>query len=665
MPVAKLLGTGIPDAMKSEEGTDSLDTFIRQAVGKEPLFSFSRTGDSPMQWIQLLHALDQQDLPGWPLLAPMKVQMQKCDKCAREFCSPINYRRHMRVHRRSMNIHKEPQKYRDLLGAFWDKLSYDEAKDIMSFKDVNLEEVPGSSIVRNIAANLRKPVFLSLPQVYVKAGSALVDIVQGRPSRLPISSEELFSLLDDASEKTFLCAGTAESLQKYVFDGEAGKIGLEMKNLIACTSFLAEQKLVKAWLADKDAEALRCQKLLVEEEEAAQRRQAELLERKRQRKIRQKEQRAKDHSNGMKVDLYTASDIFESIPSAETSSSQTSPQVNPLIPDEHVATPLDPSSNEEVVNIEAQGGCSSDHSDTAATEQQKMQENGSQHFIARWQVPKSQRGGRNGFHSNQNGNMIKWEQAQKAREQRVNGSKVWTKKPKFENGGRELVKSRVQNDAIYQTTQTNCQLMIGSISVTVRNCQAEFEEKVDREIKTNSVQNGTNRSTLKFWRPRNDTRGQLAYRGNGQILKENATPENGTLSSENDHQSCDLNGNDIRGTDDSNVQVENSAMPKPMPFSIDAAKAFLAQRWKEAISGDHVKLVLSSVAEQPPGQLDFEENRQVAESEDPMVVGSSKGRLGKVAEIDSTTHTNVKPKFRTKPEKNMKTKYIPKQRAVY
>ena len=62
MPVAKLLGTGVPDAMKSEEGTDSLDTFIRQAVGKEPLFSFSRTGDSPVQWIQLLHALDQQGI---------------------------------------------------------------------------------------------------------------------------------------------------------------------------------------------------------------------------------------------------------------------------------------------------------------------------------------------------------------------------------------------------------------------------------------------------------------------------------------------------------------------------------------------------------------------------------------------------------------------------
>lgn len=72
------------------------------------------------------------------------------------------------------------------------------------------------------------------------------DIVQAKPSRFPMSSKELFNVLDDASEKTFLCAGTAVSLQKFVFDGEAGKIAMEMKNLVACVSFLLEQKLV--WL---------------------------------------------------------------------------------------------------------------------------------------------------------------------------------------------------------------------------------------------------------------------------------------------------------------------------------------------------------------------------------------------------------------------------------
>ncbi|GMP70273.1 hypothetical protein CsSME_00029197 [Camellia sinensis var. sinensis] len=142
------------------------------------------------------------------------------------------------------------------------------------------KEVPGSSVIQALTSFIRKPGFCALPQLYVKAGSALLlplplhslDIIQARPSRLPISSQELFGILDDASERTFLCAGTAESVQRYVFDGEAGKIGLEMKNLVACTSFLIEQKLVRAWFADKDAEALRCQKLLVEEEEAAQKR---------------------------------------------------------------------------------------------------------------------------------------------------------------------------------------------------------------------------------------------------------------------------------------------------------------------------------------------------------------------------------------------------------
>lgn len=141
------------------------------------------------------------------------------------------------------------------------------------------QEVAGSSIIKALASYTRKLGFSSLPHVYVKAGAALLvvpttfscvcllltidfsilifiystpvsylcfiqDVVQARPPRFPISSQEFFSILDDASEKTFLCAGTALSVQKFVFDGDAGKIGLEMKNLVACTSFLVEQKLV-------------------------------------------------------------------------------------------------------------------------------------------------------------------------------------------------------------------------------------------------------------------------------------------------------------------------------------------------------------------------------------------------------------------------------------
>ncbi|THF94952.1 hypothetical protein TEA_010832 [Camellia sinensis var. sinensis] len=51
MPVVKLRPSGTPDAMKSE-GNDSLDTFIKQAIGKAPPLSFSRTGDNPVCFIE-------------------------------------------------------------------------------------------------------------------------------------------------------------------------------------------------------------------------------------------------------------------------------------------------------------------------------------------------------------------------------------------------------------------------------------------------------------------------------------------------------------------------------------------------------------------------------------------------------------------------------------
>ena len=41
-----------------------------------------------------------------PLVSPTKMQMQKCDKCSREFCSPVNYRRHIRVHHRLKKLDK-------------------------------------------------------------------------------------------------------------------------------------------------------------------------------------------------------------------------------------------------------------------------------------------------------------------------------------------------------------------------------------------------------------------------------------------------------------------------------------------------------------------------------------------------------------------------------
>ncbi|KAK9994525.1 hypothetical protein SO802_024228 [Lithocarpus litseifolius] len=696
MPVVKPRSSSSLELMKSE-GNDSSDTIIRQAI-KEPLLSFSRPGDSPVQLIQLLHALDQQELPGWPLLTPLKVQMQKCDKCSLEFCSPINYRRHIRVHHRLKKLDKDSTKNRDLLGAFWDKLSLEEAKEVVSFKNVTLEGVPGSSIVRSLTTLTRKPAFSTMSQVYLRAGSALLDIIQAQ-SRFPISAQELFGILDVASENTFLC-GTAGLMQKYIFDGEAGKIGLETKNLVACTSFLVEQKLVKAWLADQDAEALRCQKLLVEEEEAAQKRKAELLERKRQKKLRQKEQKAKEQKHGEKVDVVefidNASEAMP-VPQEETCSPSAACDSDTSVPE--MLPDQAPSSSEafrhtnsdEEASPDSQSGYGFEYAEPGISQNvERRMVHGSvrRHAtVARWQVPpKSQRAVPNGFHSGQNSQASKLGVVQKHGIHRdlraapvANGNKVWSRKPKPEIDG-EVLKARVQKEAINQPDQIkNREVLIGSICVTLRNCDPEINNlagaredclaehqmpKTDvqeKPIKPDSLLSGTNRSMIKLWRPvsRNENKGPMLVQ-NGNIESElDVTAEKD--NDQNPNEGC------LRSyaMDDNDGAAKESVCPGTMGFSIHGAKAFLSERWKEAITADHVKLVLSLDSE-PPGCPEMENDSELVASQSlnlhkRSILGSAENRLVNAGAFDSSITRSVKEKYRAKPEKGVKKKYIPKQ----
>ncbi|XVF53579.1 hypothetical protein PTKIN_Ptkin05aG0109700 [Pterospermum kingtungense] len=687
MSVAKLKAA---DVMKSEEPNDSLDTFIRQAIGKEPFLSFSKAGDSPVQWIQLLHALDQQDHPGWPLLTPLKVQMQKCEKCSREFCSPINYRRHIRVHHRLKKLDKDSVKNRELLSAFWDKLSEDEAKEVLSFKDVSLEEVPGSSVVKSLTTLVKRPGFSALPQVCLRAGSALLDIVQGRPSRFPISSEELFSILDDASERTFLC-GAAVSMQKYIFDGEAGKTGLETKNLVACSCFLVEQKLVKAWLADKDAEALRCQKLLVEEEEAAQKRQVELLERKRQKKLRQKEQKEKEQRHEEMEEGKDMDDSSEVNSPAETSNPVAALDCDgqdPVILTNEVLPSVEPihfSKPEEDAGYEVQMGFSTGYRDPGTSqnvERRMEQVGGHRHIaVARWQTPpKSQRGLLNGSHGSQNSHGFKFGGMNKHvtnREKAASigsSNKMWSRKPKVANDG-EVSKTRAEKHAENQLDQNNHEVLIGSISVTLGNCSHDegnnLAEARDRSLaecqipKNNSqeisskldpVQGVTNRSTIKFWRPvsRHESKSSLPVQNGVREFEVEVIAEKNVVhpSSQNCLRSCATDGDASNGVVSMNLStLEESAEPGSLQFDSHVAKDFLAHRWKEAIAGEHVTLVLSPNLESL-GCSEFE-------------IDSSEKWMGKAGgSFEASSGGAAKGKFRSKPEKGAKIKYIPKQTSA-
>ncbi|KAF9668380.1 hypothetical protein SADUNF_Sadunf15G0122600 [Salix dunnii] len=686
MPVVTPMNSS-SDVMRPEEGNDSsLDTFIRDAIGRQPLLSFSRPNDKPVQWIQLLNALDQPDYPGWPLLTPLKVQMQKCSKCSREFCSSINYRRHLRVHHRLKRPDKDSAKNRDLLGAFWDKLSEDEAKEILSFKDVTLEEVPGSSIIKSLTTVIQKPVISSLTQSSWRAGSALLDLVQGRPSRFPLSSGQLFSFLDEASEKTFLC-GTTVLIQKYIFDGGAGTIGLETKNIVACTSFVVEQKLINAWLADKDAEALRCQKLLMEEEEAAQRRLAELLERKRQKKLRHKEQKAKEQRQDEKVDVKEhIDDMLEAVPQAEQSGplaiSDSGMLGSETLPND-VPSSLEPLlllRTDEDVNLENQivhGG-----------ERSKFQGNSHRHMVvARWHAPsRSQRDNlSNGFHASQNSQAPKPGAMEKHGIQRhfkpgpmVNGNKKWSRKPKPGYTG-ESFKAIVQKEVITEIEHDKKgEVLIGSISVTLRNCSHDESNNLDgaqddclieheiskkknvqeKHNRPDSVQCSMNRSTVKLWRPvsRNGMKDlKLVANGNrkGQPNGIDCKIEDQILFNDSSLISCTMD--DSFGVMENGFTLGNLHLGD-LQFSSHEAKAFLAERWKQAIAAEHVKLALS-----PDYQAAANHSLDMRKQD---VIGSAEYQLVDVEAQESSTAGAGKAKCKTKPDKGVKLKYIPKQRSI-
>ncbi|XP_038971296.1 uncharacterized protein LOC103698622 isoform X2 [Phoenix dactylifera] len=684
MSVAKVRACSSPDAMMPEQktvkpekvGQDPLDNFIKQAIGKEPFLSFSGVGDNPVQWIQLLHALDQQgsskvskcskadngvggrehslelcnclsseingvkefvhprkdagappkekkstseqlqtlklpeavvafaqaaakanDLPRWPLVSPSKVQLLKCDKCSREFCSSINYRRHVRVHRRSLNNDKDSSSNREFLAAFWDKLCLDEAKEIMSLTDVAIEEVAGSAIIRALSSWIRKPGFSYLPQKYVKAGATLLDVVQSKPSRFLMSSKELFDVLDEASEKTFLRAGTAMSLQKFVLNGEAGKIALEMKNLVACTSFLLEQKLVKAWLADKDAEALRCQKLLVEEEEAARKRQAGLLERKRTKKLRQKEQKAKD---------FTDADNRVHSPGTMEYTSGSTGTPSPRAPSESDLYAQEASIDQDPQSLEPTGSpdpvadtnfrlhVHTEDADQNMDHLKQMENCRRQPTVTCYLLSKPSRNFRSGFYSGQvpvaksSISMKHGTHKDPKAATSANWNKIWTRKfrPDSEEAGSSDRVDREHRDQ--PVIIDNSEVLIGSISVTLGQsndccqdssspCCSHYQEKL---VKPDSSMNDVNCSGARLWKP-------VACQDNCDYAiirsdkRENKMDRHATGTAISPDQSCLASGGmDGAGSErckDLLALHRSANLSGPLLFSVKDAEAFLAQ----------------------------------------------------------------------------------------
>lgn len=218
-------------------------------------------------------------------------------------------------------------------------------------------------------------------------------------------------------------------------------------------------------------------------------------------------------------------------------------------------------------------------------------------MAARWQgLPKSQWAKANGSHAGQNSQMSKLGVIQKHgtnRDQRaapiVNGSKVWSRKPKPETNG-VVLKARLQKEP---DKCKNHEVLIGSVSVCLGNCShsegnlvapqrdslvdnlAKQNTAQEKPVKHDSSQGSNGRLTVKLWRPvsQHGTKDLLPLQNGGTEADVINGKYDLNLSGQCSLRLCSIDGSDIGFGDN----FSHTGDSESLRLSSHAAKAFLVQ----------------------------------------------------------------------------------------
>ncbi|PIN25073.1 hypothetical protein CDL12_02190 [Handroanthus impetiginosus] len=479
------------------------------------------------------------------LLEQKRKEYPKCEKCSRVFCSPINFRRHLRVHRGSLNV---------------EKLSLEQVKEILAFDDVMLKEIPGSSVLNCLASSLRKPDVSTLPQVYLKAGFSLLEK----------KVTEQFCGGDADSTVNIIAADTptsAEASKPSPLPDSSSKEPVLSINLDSPLESLQPQIFmclceVKAWIADQNAEALRSQKLLVEEEESEQKRQAVLLESKKQKKLCQDKLEVKEQLYGGNTDLavIVVADRQTSAKASEPSTSSDSSSNAPNLPkslDSRLKS-LQTQRKESDKDIEAQFGSNREHVNQ-----------GDSHTIEPQVAlrPSSSRG--------ETSNQI----SDDKRVVTVGSIPVTL---------RSHVAQQPPDEAL-----DNC---------STESPMLKMKNASEKEIKATTSSHGKIKSIPLVDRGNDSEQDAILEKVHDQILP----GERSTVSQPTDDEDFD-NRENYRALSDENAEHEGCphyredchvpsdeyAQREFCPYCIAATREFLAKRWEAAISGEHEILDLS------------------------------------------------------------------------
>lgn len=178
----------------------------------------------------------------------------------------------------------------------------------------------------------------------------------------------------------------------------------------------------------------------------------------------------------------------------------------------------------------------------------------------------------------------------------VNNKKVWSRKPKPEREGENL-KFRVQEAFVQGEQAKENELLIGSIAVNIgssgmheksdyadlpvddcdRHCMSlrEVNNVKERDNESDGIHGGLNQSVVKVWRRRQEVRGSCPLQKEAEVDPSALKDDNWAVNGESCLTSCSVNG--CVAELECNSLPSEVERPGSLLFSSKAARTFLSQ----------------------------------------------------------------------------------------
>nr|TKW18294.1 hypothetical protein SEVIR_5G422101v2 [Setaria viridis]TKW18295.1 hypothetical protein SEVIR_5G422101v2 [Setaria viridis] len=185
--------------------------------------------------------------------AHINQKVYKCSKCLEEFCTEINYERHLEAHVPTSKAALNRSWNKDAFAKYWDQISDEDAYSILSHGDQTVEKSHGSPVDPIFKKWILGSEFLVTPPEVRDALKQLKQLkhLMERKREKP-SSDVLLGILKVGSEGTFFSTNLPEGGFSFV---EAGKSQNTTRTMLTYFSLRVEEVLAKKWYTEKTVQA--------------------------------------------------------------------------------------------------------------------------------------------------------------------------------------------------------------------------------------------------------------------------------------------------------------------------------------------------------------------------------------------------------------------------